>query len=82
MVCSGGAIAFDELIDGAAAIVEAFNPAHNSIELAQLLFGKANRWGKLPVTIYSLNYTHGGGGLPAQPMAQYGTLCSIAISET
>merc|ERR1712166_212585 len=76
VLSNGGAIAFDELIDGAAAIVEAFNPAHNSIELAQLLFGKANRWGKLPVTIYSLNYTHGGEGLPAQPMAQYDMVAS------
>ena len=27
--------------------------------------------GKLPVTIYSLNYTRGGGGLPPQPMNNY-----------
>ena len=58
------------------AIVEAFNPAHNTPELARLLFGEANSWGKLPVTIYSHNYTTGGGGLPAQPMDSYDMVAS------
>ena len=52
-------------------LVETFNLGHNSGELAALLFGDANRWGKLPVTIYSQNFTQGGGGLPAAQMKDY-----------
>ena len=76
MVLAGGIVALDGLLDRPEAIVEAFNPAHNALELAQLLFGQANRWGKLPVTMYSLNFTRGGGGLPAQPMQQYDMVAS------
>lgn len=50
---NGGQVAMDDLVDGSAAVIEAFNP--NSIggtALAMLLFGKNNRWGKLPYTIY------------------------------
>jgi len=32
--------------------VEAFNPAQQTPALAQLLFGKENRWRKIPVTMY------------------------------
>lgn len=49
----GGQIAIDSLVEPAAAIVEAFNP--NDIggkALALTLFGKENRWGKLPYTVY------------------------------
>lgn len=73
VMSNGGTLALDGgtgLMD-CGAIVEAFNPAHNTPELAELLFGESNRWGKLPVTIYSLNYTRGGGGLPPQPMDNY-----------
>jgi beta-D-xylosidase 4 len=37
--------------------VEAFNPGFGAAQLAQTLFGKANRWGKLPYTMYDSNYT-------------------------
>ena len=78
VMSNGGAISIDSLIADPSvhAIVEAFNPAHNTPELAQLLFGEANSWGKLPVTIYSHNYTTGGGGLPAQPMDNYDMVAS------
>jgi hypothetical protein len=40
------------------AIIEAFNPVdHGTKALAESIFGGANRWGKLPVTIYNGNYT-------------------------
>ena len=47
----------DDLVSGSAAIVRAFYPAtHGSKALASLLFGNANRWGKLPVTMYPRGY--------------------------
>jgi hypothetical protein len=40
------------------AIVEAFNPGLRGAEALFLsLFGEANRWGRLPVTIYPMDYT-------------------------
>jgi beta-glucosidase len=71
VLTNGGAISLDGLTEGANAIVEAFDPAHNTRQLASLLFGHANNWGKLPVTIYSHNYTTGEGDLPAQSMQNY-----------
>ena len=45
--CNG----IDKLIGDSAAIVRAWYPAtHGARALASLLFGKANRWGKLPLT--------------------------------
>ena len=42
---------------GPAAIVEAFNPNTNgATALAKLMFGEANRWGKLPYTVYPASY--------------------------
>ena len=47
----------DDLVGGSAAIVRAFYPAtHGSKALASLLFGTANRWGKLPLTMYPKGY--------------------------
>jgi hypothetical protein len=58
VLVSGGILSIDALVDPAAAIVDAFNPADvGAIALADLLFGKENRWGKLPVTIYPGNYS-------------------------
>ena len=57
ILSNGGAVAIDELIGGCNGIVEAFNPAHQTPALAELLFGRQNRWGKLPVTIYPHAYT-------------------------
>lgn len=51
--CNG----IDKLIGDSAAIVRAFYPAtHGAKALASLLFGKANRWGKLPLTMYPDTY--------------------------
>jgi len=58
VLCNGGIVSFDSLVKPASAIVEAFNPAHKGPQaLADQLFGKENRWGKLPVTIYPESYT-------------------------
>lgn len=51
VLCNGGIVSIDTLIPDANAIIEAFNPVdHGTHALAQSLFGRANRWGKLPVT--------------------------------
>ena len=76
LLSNGGAVSIDGLIEGSKSIVECFNPAHNTPQLAKLLFGENNNWGKLPVTIYSHNYTTGGDGLPAQPMQNYDMVSS------
>ena len=48
----------DQLVGGSAAVVRAFYPSLNGAQaLASLLFGTANRWGKLPVTMYPAGYT-------------------------
>ena len=56
ILSNGGAIAFDELVNKSEAIVEAFNPGFGSRALADLLFGKGNTWGKLPITLYPASY--------------------------
>ena len=65
ILSNGGAIAFDELVEKSKAIVEAFNPGFGSRALADLLFGKRNTWGKLPITLYPASYQD------EQPMLQY-----------
>lgn len=57
VLTNGGPLAIDGLIEGADAIVEAFNPAFGAPMLADTLFGIENRWGKLPYTIYPEIYT-------------------------
>ena len=57
ILSNGGGVAIDNLMDGPRAIVESFNPAQQTPALASLLFGDANRWGHLPVTIYPHAYT-------------------------
>jgi hypothetical protein len=67
---SGGIVSLDAIAPAADAVVDAFNPASTGpTALAALLFGDANRWGKLPVTIYPSNYTSGPGALPLQDMS-------------
>ena len=56
VLTNGGPLAIDDLVDGAGAIVEAFNPAFGAPMLAATLFGAENRWGKLPYTIYPAVY--------------------------
>eukprot|EP00930_Biecheleria_cincta_P033581 TRINITY_DN23268_c0_g1_i1.p1 TRINITY_DN23268_c0_g1~~TRINITY_DN23268_c0_g1_i1.p1 ORF type:complete len:813 (-),score=128.88 TRINITY_DN23268_c0_g1_i1:19-2457(-) len=58
VLCNGGIVSIDGILNGSSAIVEAFNPVtHGPRALAETLFGYHNRWGKLPVTIYGENYT-------------------------
>jgi hypothetical protein len=53
VLCNGGALAIDNLISGPAAIIEAYNPSvAGPTALAETLFGKHNRWGKLVTTMY------------------------------
>jgi len=55
--CLGGAVAFDPIASDASAIVEAFYPSVRGAEaLHAALFGKENRWGKLPVTLYNKDF--------------------------
>lgn len=70
VLTNGGPLAIDALVaatrvdvvgaaaaPGPAAIVEAFNPNTNcATAVGRLLFGKDNRWGKLPYTVYPASY--------------------------
>jgi hypothetical protein len=60
-----GTLAIDDLMDGPAAIVEAFAPGQTAVALAETLFGLHNRWGKMPVTVYPHDY------IKEQPMTNY-----------
>ena len=56
-MCNGGPLAIDGYVQQPDAIVEAFNlGGAGSYPLASLLFGDANKWGKLPYTIYPKDY--------------------------
>jgi hypothetical protein len=53
VLCNGGALAIDNLVSGPSAIIEAYNPSVvGPTALAETLFGKHNRWGKLVTTMY------------------------------
>ena len=65
LMANGGTLAIEQLVGRSNAIVEAFNPAHSTPALAALLFGLENRWGKLPVTMYTAAY------MDEQPMTNY-----------
>eukprot|EP00041_Stephanoeca_diplocostata_P008138 m.117691 g.117691 ORF g.117691 m.117691 type:complete len:917 (+) comp17191_c0_seq1:436-3186(+) len=59
---NAGAVALDDLTalpaTAPVAIVEAFYPGpHGGTALAEGLFGKHNKWGRLPYTIYPANWT-------------------------
>jgi hypothetical protein len=57
VLCNGGALAIDNLVDGPKAIIEAFNPAVLGPKaLSAQMFGKENRWGKLPITVYPQDF--------------------------
>ncbi|CAJ1379602.1 unnamed protein product [Effrenium voratum] len=59
VLVSGGPMAIDELMsDGAGfALIQAFFPSHKGAQaLGMSLFGKENRWGKLPITMYPHGY--------------------------
>eukprot|EP00039_Didymoeca_costata_P017511 m.324676 g.324676 ORF g.324676 m.324676 type:complete len:878 (-) comp16544_c0_seq6:89-2722(-) len=57
---NGGSVAFEEEKNNPAkmAIIEAFYPGpHGGVALAKSLFGDANKFGRLPYTIYPSNFT-------------------------
>jgi beta-D-xylosidase 4 len=57
ILCNGGPLAIDGFVEQPNGIVEAFNlGGAGSYPLASLLFGDANKWGKLPYTIYPKDY--------------------------
>lgn len=79
VLTNGGAIAIDSLVSRGSsapyAIVEAFNPSVvGGRALGAALFGKENRWGKLPITLYPHDY------IKQQPMTNYDM--SIAPGRT
>lgn len=52
-------VSFDALLGAPtppAAIVDTWAPTTNSGALAELLFGKANKWGRATLTVYPLAY--------------------------
>ena len=64
IIVNGGAVSIDTLLEPEtagsfrpAAVVEAGYPCDNMQALAELIFGRSNRWGKLAYTIYRENYT-------------------------
>merc|ERR1712232_91861 len=58
VLINGGAVAIDPVLPAAPAIIEAFYPSNRGAEaLAMAIFGEANRWGKLPITMYNKEYT-------------------------
>jgi len=64
---SGGILSIDSLINGSAAIIDAFNPfVQGPRAIAETIFGMHNRWGKMPVTVYPANYST---QLPIQEMS-------------
>ena len=69
VLINGGALAIDELLQprkAPYAIIEAFNPnVVGGKPIAAAIFGKENRWGKLPVTMYPHAF------LTQKPMTDY-----------
>ena len=55
---NGGMVAVDELVNQSnVALVEAFYPGMEGAQaLAESLFGQANKWGKMPYTIYPASW--------------------------
>ena len=53
VLVNGGVVGVEEFVGGVAAVVEAFKPGGaGGAAVAELLVGTANRWGRLPVTMY------------------------------
>ena len=74
ILCNGGPLAIDELLVTAgggggmppSAIIEAYNPSvYGPRAIAQSVYGRANRWGKLVQTMYPHDY------IKKQPMTNY-----------
>jgi beta-D-xylosidase 4 len=56
---NGGMVALDAFVGTNVSIVEAFYPGfEGSKALAQSLFGQANRWGKMPYTVYKASWAN------------------------
>lgn len=59
VLVNGGTLSIDSLVGKPAAVIEAFNPATaGASALAAQLFGRENRWGKLPATVYPTSFNH------------------------
>jgi hypothetical protein len=62
VLCNGGPLAIDEILlnkPSPSAIIEAYNPSvYGPRAIAQSVYGRANRWGKLVQTIYPLVYVN------------------------
>lgn len=57
VLVNAGQIALPQfLLDGAAAIIEAFYPSFGAPAIAAGIMGQENRWGRLPYTIYPADY--------------------------
>eukprot|EP00026_Physarum_polycephalum_P000650 Phypoly_transcript_00651.p1 GENE.Phypoly_transcript_00651~~Phypoly_transcript_00651.p1 ORF type:complete len:873 (+),score=93.35 Phypoly_transcript_00651:1602-4220(+) len=57
VLINGGIVSIDSLVEPAPAIIEAFYPSMRGAEaLFMSIFGQANRWGRLPVTIYPASF--------------------------
>jgi len=57
VLVNGGAMGIESLADHADAIIEAFYPGPEGGQaLAHTIFGKENRWGRLPYTMYPSTY--------------------------
>lgn len=57
VLINGGIVSLNYLLPETHALIEAFYPAMRTGEaLYNAIFGRANRWGKLPVTIYPPTY--------------------------
>ena len=57
VLINGGAVAIDPVVPVADAIVEAFYPSVRGAKaLNQALFGDANRFGRMPITMYNKDY--------------------------
>lgn len=54
---NGGMVAVEDFVEHVA-LIEAFYPGMEGAEaLAQSIFGKANRWGRMPYTVYKADWT-------------------------
>lgn len=79
VLINGGIVSIDSLIEPCHAIVEAFNPGQRgALGLYLSLFGQANRWGRLPVTIYPLDYTSQVGRVPVDLSTRHHHLAALS----
>ena len=57
VLVNGGVVGIEEFVDQVGAVVETFKPGGaGGAAVAELLVGKSNRWGRLPVTMYRSDF--------------------------